>query len=96
MAEIQAARSDAPNAAAILEEFSDFLDVPLRITLEVGRRNMRVREILQLKPKSIVDVPKSAGENIDVYINGKLVAFGEILEMEGKAGIRLTDFYVHN
>jgi len=96
MAETQAARSDAPNVAAILAEFADFFDVPLRITLEVGRRSMKVREILQLKSKSIVDVPKSAGENIDIYVNGKLVAFGEILEMEGKSGIRLTDFYAHS
>jgi flagellar motor switch protein FliN/FliY len=95
MTESQAARPDAPNIAAIMEEFSDFLDVPLHVTLEVGRRSVKVREILLLKPKSIVDVPKSAGENIDVYINGKLVAFGEILEMEGKAGVRLTDFFVH-
>jgi flagellar motor switch protein FliN/FliY len=96
MAETQTAKPDAPNVTAILEEFADFLDVPLRITLEVGRRSMKVREILQLKPKSIVVVPKSAGENIDIYVNEKLVAFGEILEMEGRAGIRLTDFYVHN
>jgi len=39
-----------------------------------------------------VDIPKSAGENIDVYVNGKLVAFGEILDLEGKARVRLTDF----
>jgi len=74
------------------EEFSELLDVPMRITLEIGRRSMKVREILLLKPESVVEVPKSAGENIDLYINEKLVAFGEILETEGKAGIRLTDF----
>ena len=96
MAETQAARPDAPKVVAILEEFADFLDIPLRITLDVGRRSMKVREILQLKSKSIVVVPKSAGENIDIYVNGRLVAFGEILEMEGRAGIRLTDFYAHN
>jgi flagellar motor switch protein FliN/FliY len=87
-------QTDAGNSAVVLEEFSNYLDIPMRITLEIGRRSMKVREILLLKPESIVDVPKAAGENIDVYINGKLVAFGEILEMESKAGIRLTDFFV--
>ncbi|MBZ5495432.1 MAG: FliM/FliN family flagellar motor switch protein [Acidobacteriia bacterium] len=87
-------RPDARTTAGVLEEFSEVLDVPMRITLEVGRRSMRVREILLLKPESIVEVPKSAGENIDVYINGKLVAFGEILDIESKTGVRLTDFFV--
>ena len=86
----------ARGTAEILEEFSGYLDVPMSITLEIGRRSMRVREILQLRPASIVDVPKSAGENIDIYINGRLVASGEILELEGKTGIRLTDFVVQN
>ncbi len=90
------ARAAARNPAEILEEFADYLDVPMNINLEVGRRFMKVREILLLKPESIVDVSKSAGENIDIYINGRLVAFGEILEVEGKAGIRLTDFHVQN
>ncbi len=84
-----------PNTASttnVLDDFAEYMDIPMRITLEVGRRTIKVREVLLLKPDSIVEVPKSAGENIDVYINGKLVAFGEILETEGKAGIRLTDF----
>ncbi len=84
-----------PNTAStpnVLDDFAKYMDIPMRITLEVGRRTIKVREVLLLRPDSIVEVPKSAGENIDVYINGKLVAFGEILETEGKAGIRLTDF----
>ncbi len=54
---------------------------------------MKVREILQLKQDSILDLPKSAGENLDVYISGKLVAYGEVLEMEARTGIRLTDLH---
>lgn len=82
------------SSAGILQEFADALDIPMRITLEVGRQRMQVREILQLKPESVIEVGKSAGENVDVYINGKLVAFGEILDVENKAGVRLTDFFV--
>ena len=77
----------------IVEEMRQLLDVPLKITIQLGHRTMKVREILQLQQSSIVELPKSAGENIDIYINGKLVAFGEMLEMEGSAGIRLTDFH---
>lgn len=89
-------RPETNAAAGILEEFSEYLDVPMRVAIEIGRRNMQVREILQLKPDSIVEIDKAAGENLDVYINSRLIAFGEILEMEGKAGIRLTDFVVQN
>ncbi len=91
--------SDAVNsagadpAASALAEYGDYLDIPMQITLEIGRREMQVRDILMLQPSSVIDIPKAAGENIDVYVNGKLVAFGEILEMENKAGIRLTDFF---
>jgi len=87
-------RADADAVSGVLSEHAGYLDIPMRVTLEIGRRSMQVRDILLLKPSSIVDIPKAAGENIDVYINGKLIAFGEILEMESKAGIRLTDFNV--
>ncbi len=85
----------SPNANANLgaaETFADCLDVPMQISVEIGRRTMRVREILQLRRDSVVEIRKAAGENLDVYINRRLVGFGEVLESEGKAGIRLTDF----
>ncbi len=87
-------RADADLVSGIMSEYGEYLDIPMHITLEIGRRSMQVRDILLLKPASIVDIPKPAGENIDVYINGKLVAFGEILEIDSKAGVRLTDFNV--
>ncbi len=74
-----------------MEEVAHFLDVPLSVAIHLGQRNMKVREILQLKPSSIVELPKSAGENVDIFINNKLIACGEVLEIEGKAGVRLTD-----
>lgn len=74
-----------------LAEVGHFLDVPLKITIQLGNRNIKIREILQLKPDSVLELAKSAGESLEVYVNGKLVAFGEVLELEGNAGIRLTD-----
>lgn len=73
------------------EEVQHLIDVPMKVTIELGRRSMKVREILTLKPDSVLDLPKSAGENLDVYVSGKLVAYGEVLEMEARTGIRLTD-----
>lgn len=75
-----------------MEEFAGYLDVPMHVALEVGRRILKVREILTLRPGSIVDLAKAAGENLDLYINERPVAYGEILETDGKAGIRLTGF----
>lgn len=77
----------------ILEELHQLLDVPMKITIQLGNRSMTIREILQLKNNSIVELPKSAGENMDILLNGRLLAYGEVLDMEGNAGIRLTDFH---
>jgi flagellar motor switch protein FliN len=74
-----------------LEELHHFLDVPMNITIQLANRTMKVRDILQLQPSSIVDLPKSAGENVDILINERLIAFGEVMELEGSTGIRLTD-----
>jgi flagellar motor switch protein FliN/FliY len=71
-----------------------FLDVPLKVRIQLGQRFLKIREILQLREQSIIELPKSAGENIDILVNGKLVAYGEVLEMEGNAGIRLTNLKI--
>jgi flagellar motor switch protein FliN/FliY len=68
-----------------------FLDVPIKITIQLASCKMKIREILQLQLSSIIELPKSAGENVDVLINDRLIAFGEVLELEGSTGIRLTD-----
>jgi flagellar motor switch protein FliN/FliY len=73
------------------EEIRHFLDVPMNVSIQLGQRNMKIRNILQLQSNSIVDLTKSAGENVDVLINGRIVAFGEVMELEGSTGIRLTD-----
>jgi flagellar motor switch protein FliN len=77
----------------VLEEVQHFADIPMNITVRLGKCSMTIREILQLKKNSIVELPKSAGENVDIIVNGTLTAYGEVLDMEGSAGIRLTDFH---
>ncbi len=83
----------APDPPGILktEELLHFLDVPMSVNIELGNAKMKIREILQLTQGSIMELPRSAGENIDVYVNGQLLACGEVLELEGNAGVRLTD-----
>jgi flagellar motor switch protein FliN len=75
-----------------IEEMRHFWNVPMRITIQLASCNMKVRDILQLQLNSIVELPKSAGENVDILVNERLIAFGEVLELEGCTGIRLTDF----
>jgi len=74
-----------------MEEVRHFLDIPIKVTVQLAQCSMKVRDILQLQPSSIVELPKSAGENVDILMNERQIAFGEVLELEGSTGIRLTD-----
>ncbi len=67
------------------------LDVPLKLTVELGRSRMAVREILQLAQGSVVELTKFAGEPLEVLVNDKLIARGEVVVVNEKFGIRLTD-----
>lgn len=69
-----------------------FTDVPMEIEVELDRRNMSLKELLELTSGSIVRLTRSAGDNVDVRINGTLVGFGEIVIIEDKIGVRITDF----
>jgi len=84
---------DTSTYQTILDGIRHYADVPLKISVILGQREMKVRELLLLRPDSLLELPKSAGENVDIFINGRLVGYGEVLEMEGSAGIRLTDIY---
>jgi flagellar motor switch protein FliN/FliY len=69
-------------------------DVPLDVDVELDRRIMTVREILNLDSGSVVRMTRSAGENIDVLIGGVLVGSGEIVIIEDTMGVRITAFNV--
>lgn len=76
-----------------LEETAIIQDVPLDIGVELDRRYIKIRDILDFQEGSIIELNRSAGENIDVYIGKKLVAFGEIVIIENTMGVRITDFF---
>jgi flagellar motor switch protein FliN/FliY len=67
------------------------LDVSVTLALEVGRTRMSVRELLQLAPGAIVELDRLAGEPLDVLVNGVRIARGEVVVIDDKFGIRLTD-----
>ncbi|EDM68547.1 MAG: flagellar motor switch protein FliN [Moritella sp.] len=92
--------------AAELEDFSNddnafspeqqhkldsILDIPVVISMEVGRSKISIRNLLQLNQGSVVELDRIAGEPLDVMVNGTLIAHGEVVVVNDKFGIRLTD-----
>ena len=67
------------------------LDVPVQLTAELGRTRITIKNLLQLSPGSVVELDGLAGEPMDVFINGYLIAQGEVVVVNDKFGIRLTD-----
>ena len=67
------------------------LDIPVTIAMEVGRSNISIRNLLQLNLGSVVELDRVAGEPLDVLVNGTLIAHGEVVVVNDKFGIRLTD-----
>lgn len=67
------------------------LDVNVALTLEVGRARMAIRELLKLAPGSIVKLERLAGDPLDVYVNDRLVAHGEVVMVNDRYGVRFTE-----
>ncbi len=81
-----------PKAGTAPVQSLDFiLDIPLKVTVELGRSKMAIRDILQLAQGSVVELSKFAGEPLEVLVNDKLIARGEVVVVNEKFGIRLTD-----
>ena len=70
------------------------LDVPLQISVELGRRQMPVSEVLKLGPGSIVELSKASGEALDIYVNDRLVARGEAVMVGERYGVRISEIHV--
>lgn len=67
------------------------LDIPVTIAMEIGRTQISIRNLLQLNQGSVVELDRLAGEPLDVLVNGTLIAHGEVVVVNEKYGIRLTD-----
>lgn len=76
--------ADAPDLDVIL-------DIPVRISMEVGSTAITIRNLLQLNQGSVIELDRLAGEPLDVLVNGTLIAHGEVVVVNDKFGIRMTD-----
>ena len=84
----------AGTAAALqapLGDISKILDIPVQLTVELGRTKISIKHILQLAQGSVVELDALAGEPMDVLVNGYLIAQGEVVVVNEKFGVRLTD-----
>jgi flagellar motor switch protein FliN/FliY len=83
----------APDAAAAAAggRLDLVLDIPVQLTVELGRSKIAIRNLLQLAQGSVIELDRLAGEPMDVLVNGCLIAQGEVVVVNDKFGIRLTD-----
>lgn len=81
---------DAPKSEH-LQDFDMILDIPVQLAVELGRSKISIRNLLQLAHGSVVELNAAAGEPLDVLVNGTLIAQGEVVVVNDKFGIRLTD-----
>ena len=80
-----------PVSDDLTPELDVILDIPVSISMEVGRTEIPIRNLLQLNQGSVVELDRLAGEPLDVLVNGTLIAHGEVVMVNDKFGIRLTD-----
>ncbi|RXZ44306.1 flagellar motor switch protein FliN [Crenobacter cavernae] len=83
--------SAASASAAVPHNLDMILDIPVNMTVELGRTKIAIRNLLQLAQGSVVELDGLAGEPMDVLVNGCLIAQGEVVVVNDKFGIRLTD-----
>ncbi|RZM80292.1 flagellar motor switch protein FliN [Pseudoalteromonas rubra] len=83
--------SSASLSADEKRKLDTILDIPVTISMEVGRSKINIRNLLQLNQGSVVELDRVAGEPLDVLVNGTLIAHGEVVVVNDKFGIRLTD-----
>ncbi|EPZ8122862.1 flagellar motor switch protein FliN [Yersinia enterocolitica] len=95
MSEQQAAADNIPVKDSLVSHFSEdldlILDIPVKMTVELGRTKMTIKELLRLSQGSVVSLEGLAGEPLDILINGYLIAQGEVVVVSDKFGIRITD-----
>jgi len=77
-----------------IEEIAHIANVPIELEVQLDRKFMKISEILSLEEGSVIEMERSAGENIDIYIGSRLAAFGEIVIIENIMGVRITDFNI--
>ncbi len=80
-----------PPSASMIDQLDRILDIPVTITVELGRTKIRIQNLLQLNHGSVVELEGQAGEPLNIFVNNTLIAQGEVVVINDKYGIRLTD-----
>ena len=83
--------AETDSKSSMMNELDMILDIPVQITVELGRTKITIKNLLQLAHGSVVELDAMAGEPMDVMVNGTLIAQGEVVVVNDKFGIRLTD-----
>jgi len=83
--------TEAPEGEVSTRRLDLLLDVPLDVTVELGRNRMTIQDLLALSPGAVLELDKIAGEPLDIVVNDRLIARGEAVVINDKFGIRITD-----
>jgi flagellar motor switch protein FliN/FliY len=96
VAPMPAPQAEAPPPPALknMDALGFVMDVPVELTVELGRKHVRIGEVLRLGPGSVLELSKSNGEPLDIYVNNRLIARGEAVVVGERYGIRLTEVMV--
>ena len=91
-AELGALKPEPPGGTGNRElNLEVVLDIPVTLSMEVGRTRISIRNLLQLNQGSVIELERAVSEPLDIFVNGTLVAHGEVVVVNDKFGIRLTD-----
>ncbi len=85
------APSDGDTAARTAAELESMFDVPVQVSAVLGRARMEVGQLLRLGPGAVLELDRKVGEAIDIYVNNRLVARGEVVLVEEKLGVTMTE-----
>lgn len=94
---IAAAIADPSPPAALrgIDSLGFVMDVPVELTIELGRKSVKISDVLRLGPGSVIELSKANGEPLDIYVNNRLIARGEAVVVGERYGIRLTEVLVN-
>ncbi|MBN9062523.1 MAG: flagellar motor switch protein FliN [Rhizobiales bacterium 65-9] len=85
------AGGEQPNTSKSAADLEQLFDVPVTVSAVLGRTRMPVGDLLKLEPGSVLDLDRNVGEAIDIYVNNRLVARGEVVLVEDKLGVTMTE-----
>ncbi len=95
---IAASVAEAPPPPALrgIDSLGFVMDVPVELTVELGRKAVKISDVLRLGPGSVIELSKANGEPLDIYVNNRLIARGEAVVLGERYGIRLTEVLVND